>query len=533
MEGSVKNKFSVIILFVALIFIIKIGHTEPNSPAFQFGYGNIYDITSVPDSSKLAVGTTYGVEFLDSKLNRSGLINLPSPAESIAFRPDGKQLAVVSEQKVYIWNEDYSNYVILNTKKANSVYFSPNGELLVLCIDGKIEFWNPTELLSDFKTNKPNKVLKRHNFSVNCVDFSPDGNFMVSGGDDKSIHIWNVISFRELKSFYRQPGEINSVAFLDDNRIIVASSQAVRVLDISTGNVLKVLINKPQVNFYASKKSGIIATVSENGEIDVWSSKLEHLLNRQSYIDTNSILFSQDGQSIITGSKFYAIDKWSLPSGEKIATRKGVFIECLEFHPDGKTVVLGGFEAGKEHKDGQIIIFDLINGKEIKRLNDHIYPVDVFRFSPDGTQFLSWSTKEANMILWKPNTWKKVDSLKTKDPGKIPFDYDLNEDDKYILLSGEDKLTLWDANFDVYDRPNWPRFPRSSIFRVSSFDGKFYALADGKDITFVFPNKQFSMRAHQNIIKHLQISSDAKYLASISWKDNVCLIWDLKALRTN
>lgn len=543
-----KNKlFFIITLFVFLGFFVKKGQTTEITPAFQFGDGKIFDIAYTPDGSKLAVGTTYGVEFLDQDLKRVRLVDLPErAAEALAFRSDGKQLAVVCNQQVYIWNENYSSFVIANTKRANKVFYSPNGKLLVLRLDGKIEFWETTDDLSVYKDGKPSKILKRHTFAVNCVAFAPDGTRMVSGGDDHSVMLWEVESSEEskstyfasseIKTFYRQPGNINSLAFLDDSTIVVASEQAVKVWDIETGKVIKVLASEPYVNFYASVdiNSKKIAAVDENGKSYVWSAEFKPLFDRQACIDTNLIIFSPDGRSVVTASTSYAIEKWSVvsedttSSGEKIAERKGIFVKSVAFHSDGKTLVLGGFEAGTKHKKGLIILYNLTNGQEIKRLDDHAYPVNVLRFSPDGKQFLSWSTEGLSMKLWDTTTWQVVNSLKTEVPGEMPFEYDLNEDEQYVILASGNKLTLWDAEFDVYHHPNWPQFYRDSIFRVLSRDGKFYAFADGKSIIFTFPNKQFVVSAHKNIIKHLQLSPDAKYLASISWGDNISLIWALK-----
>lgn len=527
-----KNKFLVIItLSVFLVIGIKTGRTEI-SPAFQIGYGNIFDMAYTPEGSKLTVGTTYGVEFLDQNLNRVRLIDLPKATESLAFRPDGKQLAAVCNQQVYVWNQGYNNYVIVNTKKANAVSYSPNGELLVLRMDGRIEFWEATDELSVYESDEPSKTLKRHAFSVNCVAFASDGNRMVSGGNDQSVRLWEVGSSKELKVFYRQPGNINSLAFLNNDKILVASEQAVRVLDIKTGNVVKVLRSEPYINFYASvdESSRKIAIVNEHGKLDVWSSNMERLLDGQASVETNSVVFSPDGQSLITGSKFYTIEKWLLSSNQKTATRKGVFVESVAFHPDDNTLALGGFEAGQKHKNGLIILYDLANGQEIRRLESYAYPVNVLRFSPDGNQLVSWSISGMTVKLWNPLLWQEVDSLKTREHGKMPFEYDLNEDDQYVISAGEKQLTLWDAEFDVYHHPNWPQFYRGSVFRVLSRDGKFHAYADGKAITFAFGDEKSTTEAHKSIIKHLQLSPDAKYLASISWGDNTCMVWDLNAI---
>ena len=60
------------------------------------------------------------------------------------------------------------------------------------------------------------KVLKL-NDRVHAVDFSPDGKFIATTGDDKTLRVWDVASFVELESNRRlHRAGIWSVAFSHD-----------------------------------------------------------------------------------------------------------------------------------------------------------------------------------------------------------------------------------------------------------------------------------------------------------------------------
>ncbi|MEH2261069.1 MAG: hypothetical protein V7K60_33860 [Nostoc sp.] len=55
------------------------------------------------------------------------------------------------------------------------------------------------------------RILTRHSDRVNSVAFSPDGKTLASGGDDKTIKLWNVTTGREIQTL---PGDYNSVNFV-------------------------------------------------------------------------------------------------------------------------------------------------------------------------------------------------------------------------------------------------------------------------------------------------------------------------------
>ena len=46
-----------------------------------------------------------------------------------------------------------------------------------------------------------NKLLKGHLGTVTCMSVSSDGNFLASGGDDKTVRIWDTRSQKLLETF--------------------------------------------------------------------------------------------------------------------------------------------------------------------------------------------------------------------------------------------------------------------------------------------------------------------------------------------
>jgi WD40 repeat protein len=74
------------------------------------------------------------------------------------------------------------------------------------------------------------------------VNFSPDGNRIVTAGDDGTVRIWDAVTGRELKVLTGHQGVADSAAFSPDGRRIVSASAdgTARVWDVASGQQLTV-----------------------------------------------------------------------------------------------------------------------------------------------------------------------------------------------------------------------------------------------------------------------------------------------------
>lgn len=65
----------------------------------------------------------------------------------------------------------------------------------------------------DMKSNKEVNSFKGHTGSVTSADFSPDGNWVVSSGNDGKINIWDINANKILHTFENQEKNVTCVRF--------------------------------------------------------------------------------------------------------------------------------------------------------------------------------------------------------------------------------------------------------------------------------------------------------------------------------
>src|SRR4051794_29171285 len=90
---------------------------------------------------------------------------------------------------------------------------------------------------SPLSAQRPKPGEMTSNGVVCCVTFSPDGKTLASGGDDKTIRLWDVATRKQRASLKGHTDLVWSVAYSPDGEALASVSKdtTIKLWDVQTG----------------------------------------------------------------------------------------------------------------------------------------------------------------------------------------------------------------------------------------------------------------------------------------------------------
>jgi len=223
-----------------------------------------------------------------------------------------------------------------------------------------------------------------HSGRINSVNFSPDGNFVLSGSTDNTLKLWNVNTGREIRTFRGHSGSVNSVSFSPDGNFVLSGStdKTLKLWNVNTGREIRTFRG-------------------HSGSV-------------------NSVSFSPDGEYAVSGSNDKSLILWDIDKGERIKVFCGhnAAILSVAFSFDGRYVVSGSGESGYHYpkgrgnakfqtKDTTIRLWEVSSSKQLKAFEGHSREVISVAFSQDGKHILS-SGLDSTVRFWDVESGNQI-----------------------------------------------------------------------------------------------------------------------------
>ena len=252
------------------------------------------------------------------------------------------------------------------------------------------------------------KKYEGHRYDVLDAVSSHDNSNIVSGGQDKTVLLWEVTESEPIRKFHGHDGQINCVAFNPDSSVVMSGSLdgAVKAWDVrsrSRSAIQSLDQAKDSVSSLCISDYEVV-TGSLDSKVRKYDIRMGSLTTDDVLASVGSVCFTKDGQCILTNclnNKLVLIDK---ESGEILQEFKG--------HQNSK------FK---------------INSCLMK--NDEI----VISGSEDGFVY-SWSLTEGNVLDKYSHVQHRVVHSIASHPSKIEF-----------LAAAEGTVYLWQEKSDGSD----------------------------------------------------------------------------------
>jgi WD40 repeat protein len=246
-----------------------------------------------------------------------------------------------------------------------------------------------------------------HEGGVKTIAYSPDGKFLLSGGEDQTLKLWDVASGKELRTFIGHRDAVTSVAFSPDGRLAVSGSSdsTLRLWEVASGHELQTTESLGwKVTSVAFSPDGkFVASAADDSQVKLWAlPKLERMRTFTGHgWRVTSVAFSPDGNFSLSGSEDDSLKLWDVAKGQEVRSfRNGLAnVTCVAFSPDGRFGLSGG-------RDKAVKLWNLTNGREVQRFEGHRQPVRSVAFTRDG-RFAISASEDGTIKVWDLGTGKE------------------------------------------------------------------------------------------------------------------------------
>lgn len=202
-----------------------------------------------------------------------GPLNIAADGKTYAFNSPRNKSVV--EIKVHEFDNKLMKQSLIAACRGhegdvNCAAFSPNVKLLATGGQDKtIRLW-------DAGTGQQRALLEGHTDAVSVVEFSPNGELLASGGKDGRIHFWNVAT-RTSMAMTTSKTAIRCLTFAPEGKLLAAGDEEgiVRILGVEKAKPNAVLTDHAGTVFCVAfnRKGDLLASGGNDKVIRLWKSQ--------------------------------------------------------------------------------------------------------------------------------------------------------------------------------------------------------------------------------------------------------------------
>ncbi len=374
-----KVKAHLILVIILVVLTTQVVHAEPNREIARIGRGIATGLAWRPDGKVLAIGTATGVWFYDENLTSSGHLDIDG-ASQIAWDSSGGKIAIVNadaNKTLQVWQISKDT---TDQKRIWSQSWTDNE-------------WSPVQ-----------------------ITWEPNSQRLVSGAENDFARIWDADNG---KLITKLSAKGSYVAWSPDGSKIAISDNEVKIIDARTLKIADAINQFSAGGKVSWNTDGSLLASSCNdtgkftdfwGEC-IWDAKTYKLVYSQ---ELGRIAWSSNASkfALFGGSGFESNETWfeihnSLTAEATDKTGYSAFFIDVEWQPNKDIVVaLAG--------DGTLVRYDASTKKLTNTLTLFTNAAGKLVWSPDTKAIVSIQNQTQQLIWELPKSAKSVaEPLKT------------------------------------------------------------------------------------------------------------------------
>jgi WD40 repeat protein len=353
-------------------------------------------------------------------LKAEGVPNSGTIACTLASAADGKTLVVAFRAKMLrAWD--------LTSGKPLPQFAGDHGQIKAIALspDGKLLASGGYDSdqtyfcrLWDVATGKEVRRLRGHRGGILTLAFSPvplKGAaparwLLTAGSGDGTVRLWDTPTGEEVRQLKGDgKSSVRAVAFSADGKRLAAASDAVRVWDTGTWEVVQRFPQAArQLAFLAD---GTTLAGASSGAVRLWDVKTgkESRAFGGHESRLTSVTWSPDGRTAATGAWYGTIRLWDTATGKALHEFAAIPQGNVAFSPDGKFLAASCQEDSIQYpaEKGRVLVtgsrlrlWEVATGKEVGPFKGHKSQPNYLTFAPDGKAILTADAWDGSVRAW-------------------------------------------------------------------------------------------------------------------------------------
>jgi hypothetical protein len=241
-----------------------------------------------------------------------------------------------------------------------------------------------------------------------AVAFAPNGRLAVSGGDDRTVRLWDIESGEEIHRCEGHTDLITGVRFTPNGLHVLSWSddKTLRLWQVETGTEVHRFEHGAQVDHL-----GVTVTPDGKRVLSASDDKILHVWDLASGEELSRFGFQGEVKHNVWISAFSTDGRLALSCGGDKTLRlwdveKGTQVRVLDTQSNGGIFSPDGYFALAQGWDAYLRLYDVESGKLIRRFDQGPAMAHSVSFSPDGKRVLASYEHQTNGGLDHSGLWE-------------------------------------------------------------------------------------------------------------------------------